>query len=111
MASTKDYLEYVLELLSNLDNITYKKMMGEYLLYADGILFGGIYDNRFLIKKTNSLENYNLEKEIPYPGAKSMYLIDIENKNEIDEIIYSLLKDLKNKQWFTSNIQIILNMI
>lgn len=98
MASTKDYLEYVLELLSNLDNITYKKMMGEYLLYADGILFGGIYDNRFLIKKTNSLENYNLAEEIPYPGAKSMYLIDIENKNEIDEIIYSLLKDLKNKQ-------------
>ena len=98
MASTKDYLEYVLELLSDLDNVTYKRMMGEYLLYADGILFGGIYDNRFLIKKTNSLENYNLEEEIPYQGAKSMYLIDIENKNEIDEIIYSLLKDLKNKQ-------------
>ena len=98
MASTKDYLEYVLELLSDLDNVTYKRMMGEYLLYADGILFGGIYDNRFLIKKTNSLEYYNLVEEIPYPGAKSMYLIDIENKNEIDEIIYSLLKDLKNKQ-------------
>ena len=57
MASSKDYLEYVLELLRNLDSITYKKMMGEYLLYQDGVLFGGIYDERFLIKVSELLGN------------------------------------------------------
>ena len=55
MASTKDYLDYSLDLLRDLDGITYKKMMGEYIFYYDGVIFGGIYDNRFLIKKTKSL--------------------------------------------------------
>lgn len=50
MASSRDYLDYVLELLSGVDGLTTRKMMGEYLLYSDGILFGGIYDNRLLIK-------------------------------------------------------------
>ena len=57
MASSKDYLLYVLELLREVNDITYKKMMGEYTLYKNGILFGGVYDNRFLVKKTKSLEN------------------------------------------------------
>ena len=51
MASSQDYLTYVLELLRQVPNFTHRKMMGEYLLYADGVLFGGIYDNRFLVKK------------------------------------------------------------
>lgn len=94
MASTVDYLDYVLELLSDLENITYKKMMGEYLLYKDGILFGGIYDNRFLIKKT--ISNINLKEEIPYPSAKPMYLINIEDKEEISILINNVIKDLNN---------------
>ena len=95
MSSSIDYLEYVLDLLSDIENITYKKMMGEYILYCDGIIFGGIYDNRFLIKKTKTLENMGFKEEIPYPSAKPMYLVDIENREEINELIYKLLNDLK----------------
>ena len=95
MSSSIDYLEYVLDLLSDIENITYKKMMGEYILYYDGIIFGGIYDNRFLIKKTKSLENMGFKEEIPYPSAKPMYLVDIENREEINELIYKLINDLK----------------
>lgn len=93
--STQDYLEYVLELLREVDGISYKKMMGEYILYKDGIIFGGIYDNRFLVKKVNSIIDYEFKEEIPYPGAKPMYLIDIENPKELEEIINKILKDLK----------------
>ena len=95
MASTNDYLEYVLDLLREVDGISHKKMMGEYILYKDGVIFGGIYDNRFLAKKVKSLEEYDFTEEIPYPGAKSMYLIDIENPKELEEIVYKILKDLK----------------
>ena len=95
MSSSIDYLEYVLDLLSDIENITYKKMMGEYILYCDGIIFGGIYDNRFLIKKIKSLENIGFKEEIPYPSAKPMYLVDIENREEINELIYKLINDLK----------------
>lgn len=94
MASTKDYLEYVLELLSDIDTIEYKKMMGEYLLYKNKKLFGGIYDNRFLIKESKSIEEYQLAEEIPYPGAKPMYLIDIEDKELINTIIDKLVDNI-----------------
>ena len=87
MASSKDYLEYVLELLRKVSDITYKKMMGEYMLYKNGILFGGVYDNRFLVKKTKSLENSGLKEQIPYPSAKSMLLIDSENPDEIKRLV------------------------
>ena len=95
MASTKDYLEYVLELLREVNGLTYKKMMGEYMLYKDGILFGGIYDDRFLIKKTKSLENSGLKEQIPYPSAKPMLLIDSEDSDEIKDLILLVIKDLK----------------
>ena len=96
MATDKDYLVYVLDLLREVDGITYKKMMGEYILYKDGIIFGSIYDNRFLIKKTKSLEDSGLKEEIPYPSAKPMLLIDIENSREIKELVISAYKDLRN---------------
>ncbi|MBQ7995711.1 MAG: TfoX/Sxy family protein [Bacilli bacterium] len=95
MASSKDYLEYVLELLRETRGITYKKMMGEYMLYKDDILFGGVYDNRFLIKKTKSLENSGLKEQIPYPSAKSMLLIDSEDPDEIKSLVLLALSDLK----------------
>ena len=95
MASSKDYLEYVLELLREVSDITYKKMMGEYMLYKDGILFGGVYDNRFLIKKTKSLENSGLKEQIPYPSAKSMLLIDSEDPDEIKRLVLLAINDLK----------------
>jgi TfoX/Sxy family transcriptional regulator of competence genes len=95
MASSKDYLEYVLELLREVEGITYKKMMGEYMLYKEDILFGGVYDNRFLIKKTKSLENSGLKEQIPYPSAKSMLLIDSEDPDEIKSLVLLALSDLK----------------
>ena len=95
MASSKDYLEYVLELLKEVEGITYKKMMGEYLLYKENIIFGGVYDNRFLIKKTKSLENSGLKEQIPYPSAKSMLLIDSEDPDEIKRLVLLAINDLK----------------
>ena len=95
MASSKDYLLYVLELLREVNDITYKKMMGEYMLYKNGILFGGVYDNRFLIKKTKSLENSDLKEQIPYPSAKSMLLIDSEDPDEIKRLVLLVINDLK----------------
>ena len=95
MASSLGYLNYVLDLLREVSNITYKKMMGEYMLYKDGVLFGGVYDDRFLVKKTKSLIDSELKEEIPYPGAKSMLLVDSENPDEIAELVVSIYKDLK----------------
>jgi len=95
MASSRDYLEYVLELLREVESITYKKMMGEYMLYKEDILFGGVYDNRFLIKKTKSLENSGLKEQIPYPSAKSMLLIDSEDPDEIKRLVLLVINDLK----------------
>ena len=95
MPSSADYLNYVLDLLREVPNITYKKMMGEYVLYKDSIVFGGIYDNRFLIKKTKSTSELDLKEAIPYPGGSTMLLLDIENADEIKEIVINLVKDLK----------------
>ena len=97
MASKQEYLEYVLELLREVKVITYKKMMGEYILYKDNVIFGGVYDNRFLIKKTKSLEDRGFKEQIPYPTAKPMYLIDVEDPDEIKEIVLLTVKDLLNK--------------
>ncbi len=68
---------------------------GEYLLYKDGVLFGGIYDDRFLIKKTNYSSSLNLKEETPYNGAIPMYLIDTEDSNIIKDIIDNLVLELK----------------
>ena len=96
MASTKEYRDYVLEQLNLLNDISYKPMMGEYLLYYRGVLFGGIYDDRLLIKEVESNKKYELSEEIPYDGAKSMYQIDsIEDQEELREIIINTYNDLK----------------
>lgn len=96
MASTKEYRDYVLEQLNLLGDISYKPMMGEYLLYYRGVLFGGIYDDRLLIKEVESNKKYELSEEIPYDGARSMYQIDnIEDLEELREIIINTYNDLK----------------
>ena len=87
MASNKDYLDYILDLLRELNGVTYKKMMGEYILYKDGKIFGGVYDNRFLVKKVAGLEIYKMKEQIPYPSAKPMLLVDSEDPDEIKEIV------------------------
>ena len=86
MASSKEYLIFVLELLNEVNGISYKKMMGDYVLYKDGVIFGGIYDDRFLVKKTKSSSELGLKEQIPYPGAKPMLLVDSEDPDEIKEL-------------------------
>lgn len=99
MATTKDYRDFVLEQLSLLDNITCKSMMGEYLLYYNNILFGGIYDDRLLIKIVDSNKKYKMKESIPYDGAKPMYLVDdIDNQESLKEIVIDTCKDLPNKK-------------
>ena len=98
MATTKDYRDFVLEKMSSLGDITCRPMMGEYLLYYKGILFGGIYDNRLLIKKVEGNKKYHLEDAIPYDGAKKMYLIDeVEETEKLKKIILDTYKDLLKK--------------
>ena len=96
MATTKDYRDFVLEQLSILDNITCKSMMGEYLLYYNGILFGGIYDDRLLVKIVDSNKKYNMQESIPYENAKPMYLVDdVDNQETIKDIVLDTCKGLK----------------
>ena len=96
MATTKGYKDYILEQLNLLDNITCRSMMGEYLLYYDGILFGGIYDDRLLVKIVDSNKKYNMQEAIPYESAKPMYLVDnIDNQEILRNIVLNTCKDLK----------------
>ena len=96
MATTKEYRDFILEQLNNLEGITYKSMMGEYLLYYDGLLFGGIYDDRFLVKIVDSNKKYAMEESIPYDGAKPMYLVDdVDNQDILKVIVLDTCKDLK----------------
>lgn len=88
MASTKEYRDYVLEQLSEVPDVTCRPMMGEYLLYSNGILFGGIYDDRLLVKIVSENQQYEMPEAIPYDGAKPMYLVgDIDDKITLKEII------------------------
>ena len=96
MATTKDYKDFILEQLNLLDNITCKSMMGEYLLYYNGILFGGIYDDRLLVKIVDSNKKYNMQESIPYENAKPMYLVDdVDNQEMIRDIVLDTCKGLK----------------
>ena len=99
MATTKEYKDFILEQLDLLDNITCRAMMGEYLLYYNNVLFGGIYDNRLLVKIVNSNKKYNMQEQIPYESAKTMYLVyDIDNKETLKEIVIETCKDLQSKK-------------
>jgi len=95
MASSNDYLIYVLDLLREVRGVTYKKMMGEYIFYKDGVIFGGLYDNRFLIKNTESLKDSGLKEQIPYPTGKPMLLVDSEDPDEIHDLVMLVYNDLK----------------
>ena len=99
MATTKDYKDFILEELNLLDDITCRSMMGEYLLYYKGILFGGIYDNRLLVKEVDGNKKYNMQESIPYDGAKFMYLVnDVDNQEVLRNIVLDTYKDLKGNK-------------
>jgi TfoX/Sxy family transcriptional regulator of competence genes len=94
MASSPEYLEYVLELLSGVPEVTTRKMMGEYLLYARGKLFGGVYDDRFLVKVTDASRPALAMEEVPYDGASPMLVVDVEDPDAVAELIEAMLKEL-----------------
>lgn len=96
MASTEEYKNYVISRFDLGARITTYKMMGEYVLYFDGKVIGGIYDNRLLLKKTPSSERLlcTCSEEIPYDGAKKMLMPDIENTSLLQECAKSMYDEL-----------------
>ena len=97
MASTKDYLDYILEQLDGIEGISHRAMMGEYILYYNGKVFGGIYDNRFLVKPTKSAKALmpDAPYELPYEGGKEMLLCDnIEDREFLAELLSAMYNEL-----------------
>ena len=97
MASSKDYLEFILEQLSGLNEITHRSMMGEYILYYRGKVFGGIYDDRFLVKPTKSAKAMmpDADMELPYEGAKEMMLVDdVDDREFLRELVEAIYEEL-----------------
>lgn len=97
MASSKEYLDFILDQLSGLDEITYRAMMGEYIIYYRGKIVGGVYDDRFLVKPTKSAVKMmpDADKELPYEGAKEMLLVDnVENREFLQELLEAMYEEL-----------------
>lgn len=97
MASSKEYLDFILDQLSELDEITYKAMMGEYVIYYRGKIIGGIYDNRLLVKPVKSAVSLmpNARRELPYEGAKEMLLVDsVDDRDFLTKLVRSMYDEL-----------------
>ena len=95
MASTKEYKAFILEQLRKL-NVTDRYMMSEYILYFNGVIFGGIYDDRLLVKKTETNKKYNMEEVIPYRNAKPMYYVtDVDNEDTLIQIVLDTYEGLR----------------
>ena len=97
MASSKSYLDFILEQLSLLDDVSYRAMMSEYIIYYHGKVIGGIYDDRLLVKDTNAARELMplAEKELPYEGAKEMLMVDdVENKEFLSDLFDAMYPEL-----------------
>ena len=97
MASTKEYRDFILEQLSELEEISWREMMGDYILYYRGKVFGVIYDDRFLVKPTKSAAAMmpDADRELPYEGAKEMILVDdVENKEFLRDLVEAMYDEL-----------------
>ena len=97
MASSRKYLDYVLEQLSTLEEISYKAMMGEFIIYYKGKVVGGIYDDRFLVKQTKSSKMLmpDAPLELPYEGAREMFLVeDVDNKEFLNRLFNEMYDEL-----------------
>ncbi|MBQ1433669.1 MAG: TfoX/Sxy family protein [Ruminococcus sp.] len=97
MASSKAYLDFIFEQLSHTGEITFRTMMGEYILYFRGKVIGGIYDDRFLVKPTKSAKTLmkDAQYELPYEGAKEMLLVDnVDDREFLSELTEALYNDL-----------------
>ncbi len=97
MASSKEYLEFISEQLSELDEITYRAMMGEFIIYYRGKIIGGIYDDRLLVKPTKAAVSYmpTATYETPYEGAKEMLLVDeVDNREFLTGLFNAMYEEL-----------------
>ena len=97
MASSKEYLDFILEQLSGLEEVSYRAMMGEYIIYYRGKIVGGIYDDRFLVKPTKSAKNMmpDADMEVPYEGAKEMLLVDnVDNREFMKSLLEAMYDEL-----------------
>ena len=97
MSSTKEYLEYILEQLSGLDDISYRAMMGEYIIYYRGKIVGGIYDDRFLVKPVKAAISMmpDADMELPYEGAKEMLLVDdVDDREFLGDLFEAMYDEL-----------------
>ena len=97
MASSKEYLDFIMEQLSGLDEISYRAMMGEYIIYYRGRIVGGIYDDRFMVKPTKSAAAMmpDADRELPYEGAKKMLLVDnVESRDFLRNLLEAMYDEL-----------------
>ena len=97
MSSSKEYLEFILDQLSELDEISYRAMMGEYIIYYRDKIVGGIYDNRLLVKPVRSAISLmpDAKYELPYESAKEMLLVDdVDNKDFLSELFVAMYDEL-----------------
>ena len=97
MASSKEYLDFIMDQLSGLNDVSYRAMMGEYILYYRGKVIGGIYDDRFLVKPTESARAMMPEApmQLPYDGAKEMLLVEnVENGEFLCSLLEAICEDL-----------------
>ena len=101
MASTKEYLSFVLEQLSDLDQVSFRPMMGEYILYYRGKVFGGIYEDRLLVKPVSVARKLmpEAERELPYEGAKEMLLVDdVDSREFLCNLVQRMWDELPDKK-------------
>ncbi len=100
MASTKEYLDYVLEQLSGLEDVRYRAMMGEYILYYRDKVVGGVYDDRLLVKITPGARALlpDAPAETPYPGAREMLLADVDDRELLEELLPKLYDELPEQK-------------
>ena len=97
MSSTREYLDFIMDQLSELDDVSYRAMMGEYVIYYRGVVVAGVYDDRFLVKPTPGAKKIlpNAPMEIPYPGGKPMIMIeDIENRDLLRDVFNAIRSDI-----------------
>lgn len=96
MATSKEYLSFVLDQMSGLPEISHRAMMGEYVIYYRGKVIGGIYDDRLLLKPTKAAEEImpDAEHEIPYEGAKEMLLVDVDDRERLTRLIEAMYFEL-----------------
>lgn len=97
MASTKEFRDYILEQLSLVDDVSCRPMMGEFLLYVDGVLFGGIYDDRLLVKIVPGFnDGFGMSEAFPYKNGRPMYYVeDVDNREKLKEIVEKTCEGLK----------------